>query len=143
MTKHELDQMVNILVEENQRLQHRIAELERELAKARKTSKTSSKPPSSDMTKPRKTSQAPSVFGAREPGGQLGHPKHKRAAFSPEELTGTVNDTLSSCPTCGGLVFPAEQAPKVLQQVDIVEIPIQIEEHRGLAYWCPACQTIH
>lgn len=135
MTKHELEQMVKTLMEENQRLQQRIVELERELAKARKTSKTSSKP--------RKSSQAPSVFGAREPGGQPGHPKHERAAFSPEELTGTVNYTLSSCPTCGGVVTPAEQAPKVIQQVEIVEVPIQIEEHRGLAYWCPACQTIH
>ena len=54
MTQHELEQMVKTLVEENQRLQQRIAELERELAKARKTSRTSSKPPSSDVAPPRK-----------------------------------------------------------------------------------------
>ncbi len=41
-------------MEENQRFQHRFAELECELAKARKTSKTSSKPPSSDVVKPPK-----------------------------------------------------------------------------------------
>ena len=38
---------------------------------------------------------------------------------------------------------PAEHAPKVIQQVEIVEVPLRIEEHRGLAFWCPACQTIH
>lgn len=143
MTTHELEQMVKTLAEENQQLQRRIAELERELAKARKTSKTSSKPPSSDVTKPRKSPQAPAIFAPRDPGGQPGHPKHERTDFSPEELTGTVDYTLSSCPKCGGLVSPAEQVPRVIQQVEIVEVPIQIEEHRGLAFWCSACQTIH
>ena len=143
MTKRELEQMVKTLVEENQRLQQRITDLERELTKARKTSKTSSKPPSSDMTKPPKASQPPSVFGPRNAGGQPGHPKHERADFAPEELTATREYTLSACPRCGGLLNPAEQAPKVIQQVEIVDVPIQIEEHRGLAFWCPACQTIH
>lgn len=143
MTKHELEQMVKTLVEENQRLQHRITELERELAKARKSSRTSSKPPSSDIAKPQKTPQVPSMFDPRNPGGQPGHPKHERPEFSPDEITGTVEYTLSSCPTCGGDVTPAEQTPRVIQQVEIVEIPIRIEEHRGLAYWCPTCQRIH
>jgi len=143
MTKHELEQMVTTLVEENHRLQQRIAELERELAKTRKTSKTSSKPPSSDVTTPPKAPRPPSVFGPRTAGGQPGHPKHERADFSPEELTATREYTLTSCPTCGGVLNPADQAPKVIQQVDIVEVPIQIEEHRGLAFWCPTCQAIH
>jgi transposase len=143
MTKRELEQRINTLVEENQRLQQRLAEVERELAKLRKTSKTSSKPPSSDMVKPPKAPQPPSVFGPRTAGGQPGHPKHERTAFPPEDVTTTHTYTLSSCPHCGGLLRAAEQAPKVIQQVEIVEIPIQIEEHRGLAYWCPACQTIH
>ena len=143
MTKRELEQLVNTLVEENQRLQHRIAELERELARGRKTSKTSSKPPSSDMTKPPKALQPPSVFGPRTAGGQLGHPKHERADFSPEDVTATHTYTLSSCPHCGGLLSVASQAPKVIQQVEIVEVPIRIEEHRGLAFWCPSCQRMH
>lgn len=143
MTKLELEQMVKTLVEENQRLQQRIAELERELAKSRKTSSTSSKPPSSDIVKPHNTPQAPSIFGSRNPGGQPGHPKHERPEFSPEELTGITEYTLSSCPNCGGDLTPSEQAPRVIQQVEIMEIPIQIEAHRGLAYWCPNCQRLH
>jgi len=31
----------------------------------------------------------------------------------------------------------------VVQQVEIVERPIRIEEHRGLAHWCPACRKVH
>lgn len=143
MTKRELEQTVKTLVEENQRLQQRITDLERELAKARKTSTTSSKPPSSDLTKPPKAPQSPSIFGSRNAGGQPGHPKHERADFAPEELTATREYTLSACPECGGQLNPAEQAPKVIQQVEIMDVPIHIEEHRGLAFWCPACQAVH
>ena len=143
MTKHALEQKVKTLMEENQRLQQRLAEVERELAKLRKTSKTSSKPPSSDMVKPPKAPQAPSVFGSRTAGGQPGHPKHERAAFPPEELTTIHTYTLSSCPQCGGPLRAAEQAPKVIQQVEIEEVPIRIEEHRGLAFWCASCQRVH
>jgi cell division septum initiation protein DivIVA len=57
MTKHELEQALQHVLEENQRLHQRIAHLERELAKARTTSKTSSKPPSSDIVKPPKSVQ--------------------------------------------------------------------------------------
>jgi transposase len=143
MTKHELEQMVKTLMEENQRLQQRLAEVERELAKLRKTSKTSSKPPSSDMVKPPKAPQPPSVFGPRTAGGQPGHPKHERVSFPPEAVTATHAYTLSSCPHCGGLLSAAEQAPKVIQQVEIEEVPIRIEEHRGLAFWCASCQRLH
>jgi transposase len=31
----------------------------------------------------------------------------------------------------------------VVQQVDIETVPIRIEEHRGLAGWCPQCRKIH
>jgi transposase len=36
-----------------------------------------------------------------------------------------------------------QQAPKVIQQVEIDEVPIRIEEHRGLAFWCASCQRLH
>lgn len=143
MTKRELEQMVTTLVEENPRLQQRIAELERELAKARKTSRTSSKPPSSDFVKPPKPPQSSSLWGARRAGGQPGHPKHERPAFPPEDVTAIQTYTLSSCPRCGGEVTPAEHASAVIQQVEIVEVPIRIEEQRGVAFWCPACQQVH
>ena len=143
MTKHELEQAMQHLLEENQRLHQRIAHLERELAKARTSSKTSSKPPSSDIVKPPKPPKTPSVFEARSIGGQPGHPKHERPAFSAEQLHAVHEYTLSSCPCCGGGLDAAERAPKTIQQVEIMEVPIRIEEHRGMAFWCPTCQTIH
>jgi len=33
--------------------------------------------------------------------------------------------------------------PRVVQQIDIEAVPIRIEEHRGLAGWCPQCRKVH
>src|SRR5512142_2367258 len=64
-----------------------VAELSRQLAAARKDSSTSSKPPSSDIVKPPKP-PPPEGQDRRHPGGQPGHPKHERAAFPPESVSG-------------------------------------------------------
>ena len=37
----------------------------------------------------------------------------------------------------------SDKAPKVVQQVEIVQKPVRIDEHRGLAYGCSACRKIH
>jgi len=120
----------------------RIQELERELAKARKNSSTSSKPPSSDIVKPPKTKPR-GTKGKRKRGGQPGHPKHERPAFPPEAVNETHTHTLDTCPDCGGRLRPASNDPRVVQQVEIVNTPIEITEHRGQAYWCKRCQQIH
>jgi len=124
------------------RLEKRIEELETELAKARKTSSNSSKPPSSDIVKPPKSPKLKDKK-KRKRGGQPGHPRHERAPFSPEDIDETHEYTLDACPDCGGALAPGEEAPRVIQQVEVVEKPIRIEEHRGLAYWCASCQKIH
>ncbi len=51
--------------------------------------------------------------------------------------------TLQSCPTCGGGLEDADRAPRVVQQVEIIDVPIRIEEHRGRAYWCGSCRKFH
>jgi len=141
MAEHELEHVVKTLIEENQRLRQRIEHLERELAQARKNSTTSSKPPSSDLVKPPKA--PPKKPGTRHAGGQPGHPKHERVAFPSEQLDTTIEHTLERCPCCGTTLEAADKAPRVIQQVDILELPVHIEEHRGLPYWCPSCRTVH
>jgi transposase len=141
MVEYALEHVIKTLVEENQRLRERIEHLERELAKARKNSTTSSKPPSSDLVKPPKRPQE-TTAGTRRIGGQPGHPKHARAAFPPEQLDKTIEYTLDHCPCCGTTLEAAEQAPHVIQQIEILEIPVRIEEHRGLPFWCPSCRTM-
>ena len=123
------------------RLEARVAQLEAELAKARKDSSTSSKPPSSDIVKPPKT---PLSKGGkkRKKGGQPGHPRHERPAFSPDEIDETEEYKLTHCPDCSTRLRRADEAPRVLQQVELVEKPIVVTEHQGLAYWCRCCEKV-
>jgi len=131
------------VIEKLEKLVPRVEELERALAKALKNSSNSSKPPSSDIVKKPKGKASGKRKGKRKPGGQKGHPKHQRTAFLPDELDGAWDYTLSVCPDCDGKLDSSDKAPKVVQQIEIVEKPIRIDEHRGLAHWCRTCQKIH
>src|SRR4051795_3741439 len=120
-----------------------VAQLGQQLAAARKDSSTSSKPPSSDIVKPPK-SPPPEGQDKRRIGGQPGHPKHERAWFPPESVNGGSHDyVLDLCPNCGhGLQPTAAAAPRVVQQVEIHEVPLSIEEHCSHPAWCPRCQKL-
>jgi transposase len=121
-----------------------VAYLSQQLAAARKDSSTSSKPPSSDIVKPPK-SPPPQGQDRRRIGGQPGHPKHQRAAFPPEAINGgSFDHRLHCCPGCGHDLQPALTiAPRVVQQVDIGEVPLSIQEHRSHPGWCPHCRVMH
>ncbi len=120
----------------------RIGDLERELAKARKNSSTSSKPPSSDIVKPPRPNPLWGK-GKRKIGGQPGHARHERPPFPADAVNESHEYTLDACPGCGGRLQPANETPRVIQQVEVLEAPIRIEEHRGRAYWCRRCQRVH
>ena len=120
-----------------------VARLAEELAKARKNSANSSKRPSSDIVKPPPDNDKSGKKKKRKRGGQPGHQRHQRPAFQASQVDKTVNYTLAGCPHCGGVVELSDEAPRVLQQVEIQDTPIIITEHRGQAYWCPNCQKIH
>ena len=139
-----LQARVDALEAELADLKQVVAQLGRQLAAARKDSSTSSKPPSSDIVKPPKP-PPPQGQDRRTIGGQPGHPKHERAAFPPEALNGgSFDHRLDSCPACGHDLRPALTiAPRVVQQVDIVGVPLSIQEHRSHAGWCPRCQRMH
>ena len=80
--------------------------------------------------------------GKRKMGGQPGHAKHERPPFTPEQLDGTWDYTLRACPNCGGEVKKAQVAPRIVQQVELVEKPVRVDEHRALACWCPRCRQV-
>jgi transposase len=120
-----------------------VAQLQEQLAQARKDSSTSSKPPSSDLVKP---PQAPPADGQakRRPGGQPGHPSHQRQLFPPELLNGGAHThCLELCPTCGHGLQGIGAAPRVAQQLDIEPTPLRIQEHRALAGYCRHYQQLH
>ncbi len=123
-------------------LQVTIQQLQAQLAAARKDSSTSSKPPSSDIVKPPKP-PPPQGQDRRHIGGQPGHPKHERALFPPELINGGSHDYfLDLCPNCGHGLQPTTAAPRVIQQIEIHEVPLEIEAHYSHPAWCPHCQKV-
>jgi transposase len=140
----QLQERVDALEAELAALKQVVAQLAKQLAAARKDSSTSSKPPSSDLVKPPKP-PPPQGQDRRRIGGQPGHPKHERAAFRPEAINGgSFDHRLDSCPGCGHDLLPALTiAPRVVQQVDLAEVPLSIQEHRSHPGWCPNCRVMH
>jgi transposase len=122
-------------------LEARVAALEAELAKARKNSANSSKPPSSDIVKPPRPGGA--SRGKRKRGGQPGHPRHERSPFTPEQIDERIDYTLAICPDCGGRTRPLDVPPRIVQQIEIIAQPIHTSEHRGQACFCECCRKTH
>src|SRR5947209_3890093 len=84
------------------------------------------------------------VQAQRRRGGQPGHPKHERPPAPPELLTAPPHDYLPEiCPDCGHGLRPAGDDVRVVQQVEIAQVPILIEEHRSHPGWCPHCCKVH
>jgi transposase len=120
-----------------------VAQLQAELANAKKNSSNSSKPPSSDIVKPPKPTPPAGGAERRKRGAQPGHPPHQRPPFEVSEIDEAIEYLLPRCPDCGGPVDPSDELPRIVQQVEVIERPIQVTEHRGMACWCPHCQTTH
>jgi transposase len=124
-------------------LQASVRQLQEELARLRKDSSTSSKPPSSDLVKPPPPPLPPGQT-QRAAGGQPGHPPHQRPLLPPEQLNGGCHlHRLDNCPSCGQVLQDIGAAVRVVQQLDIQEVPLSAAEHRSLPGWCPQCQKLH
>ena len=89
-TRKEVDELIEAAVAKaTAPLLERISELEAELAEAKKNSSNSSKPPSSDLVKPKKP-KGKRRRGKRKQGG------HERPEFLPEMLPVTALAAMSS-----------------------------------------------
>lgn len=130
LSKNELIRLVLDLV-------RRVEALESQIARWRKNSSTSSKPPSSDIVKaPKGKSRS-----KRGIGGQPGHDKHERKPFDSNEIDDVFEYVIDSCPDCGCGLKGAPNKGRVLQQVELVDRPFRVSEHRALGYWCPHCRV--
>lgn len=118
--------------------QAEIGQLREQLAAARKDSSTSSKPPSSDIVKPKPAQDGDAA--KRSIGGQPGHPKHDREPFPAEQVSHFEEHTLDACPGCGGPLRRNGDFAQVVQQVDVEKPPLVIEQHVSPEYWCNHCQ---
>ena len=108
----------------------RIADLEQQIARLKKNSSNSSKPPSSDIVKPPKITVSRKK-GKRRKGAQPGHPRHERTPFTDEEIDRQVTYERED-------LDPKEWEPldewDVVQQIELKESPIEIIEHRARHY---------
>lgn len=121
-------------------LQQRIAELEAEVARLKKNSSNSSKPPSSDIVKP---PRPPGSQGGGKIGGQPGHPRQEREDLPPEQVDQFQSYHLEQCPDCGGQVRRTKKIAQVLQQLELVARPVEVTEHQAELVWCPRCRKFH
>ena len=119
----------------------RIAELEARIARLERNSSNSHKPPSSDIVKPPPPARRHGK--KRRIGGQPGHPRHQRPPFAPDQIDQTRLYTLKQCPDCGGALRPALVPPRVVQQIELIEKPVIVSEHRAPTYWCGRCRKLH
>ena len=128
---------------------HKIQALEIKVAQLSKTSKNSSKKPSSDIINGKasgddKENEGENDEEKKKRGGQPGHKKNQRKPFKADEIDQFHNYTLEGCPDCGNHLEQREETqPRIIQQIEIVERPIIIHQYSAFGYWCENCQKIH
>ena len=110
-----------------------LIELVLRLQRPETTSRTSSKPPSTDRKAQRERSK---------PGGaKPGHEGHSRViSTTPDEV---VEHRPGQC-SCCGVALSAEllaETVSVHEQIDLPEVAPRVTQHRRLAVRCPACTT--
>jgi len=113
--------------------EQRIDKLELALAKALKDSSTSSKPPSSDIVKPKPKQKKPGRPKKRKRGGQPGHQRQLREPLPPERVDETIDYEIDD-----DLIAQLGLVPTgdfdIIQHIELPEIPIDVTEHRLMIY---------
>jgi len=127
---HEKDAIIAELKNRIETLLKRIQQLEEEVARLKKDSSNSSKPPSSDIVKAPKTTRKVSRK-KRKRGGQQGHKKHTRKPFEPEEVDEVIEYELSDADAQG--LKPLDEW-HVIQQIGLPEKMYTVIEHRARKY---------
>lgn len=110
-----------------------LVELVLKLQRPAKTSRTSSKPPSTD----RKERRAQSRPGGAKPG----HEGHQRVLTADPDAV--IDHRPTGCPDCG-LALSADLPAEVVsvhEEIDIPPVKPRVEQHRRLSVCCPGCGT--
>ena len=110
-----------------------LIELVLRLQRPEKTSRTSSKPPSTDRKEQRERSK---------PGGaKHGHEGHSRIiSDTPDDVVEHRPDHCSCCGAALALDLPTETV-SLYEQVDLPEVKPLVTHHRRLSVCCPTCGT--
>lgn len=126
-------------------LDDELKELREKLARLKRDSNTSSKPPSSDG--PAKPSLPPKPPSGRKPGGQPGHKGHFRTMLPPEQVDRIVDHYPANCESCRRSFSsqPRREAvdPECLQQTELPPLRPQVTEHRAHTLGCTCGHLTH
>ena len=120
-------------------LQKQLQELAEKMGSS---SRTSSKPPSSDSPEQR-AMRHKRPRSSRNKGGQPGHPRHERALL-PEDQVDHIHAYFpeNHC-ACGGSVAIDLSNPYRHQVIDLPPPPVEITEHRFYSGHCRSCGVRH
>ncbi len=111
----------------------RIGELEAQL---RQNSRNSSKPPSSDLGRPKPSQRS----SGRKPGGQPGHSGAKREVVPPEQVDEVIDQDPEVCANCGAPLADAPRIDAETRQVfETPEFKALVKEYRLWKKRCPKC----
>lgn len=114
--------------------QKRIADLEERL---NKTSRNSSKPPSSDP--PNAPSRPKHTPSGRKAGGQKGHTGHGRSLKPSQEVNRIVEVRPVSCGRCGALLLGDDPQPARHQVTELPPVKPEVIEYRRHTLKCLGC----
>lgn len=135
----EKDHIIAELRQQVETLLKRIEQLEEEVARLKKDSHNSSKPPSSDIVKSAKSLNKAGRKKRRR-GGQHGHKKFRRQPFEPEQIDECYNYELSDKDAKG--LEPLDDW-FVIQQIGLPDKMYKVIEHRARKYRDPVTGRIH
>jgi transposase len=129
------------LVAANERLEERVAELERRLSRS---SRNSSLPPSQD---PPSAPPRPRGTGSgRKRGGQHGHEGRYRRLLPPEQVDELVEHWPERCRGCAREFAGPERVdaaePSRRQEAELPPIAVRVTEHRLHRVCCPECAMV-
>lgn len=110
----------------------RVTELELQLAKANKDSSNSSKPPSSDIAKPKSPAKKTSRKKPRQ-GGQPGHQRKLRQPLPEDRVDEVVDDEIDDGNIAKLGLTPTGEF-ETIQHIELPESPIHVTEHRLAVY---------
>ncbi len=126
-------------------LQHQQSTLATELASLRerigRSSRNSSKPPSSDGSGFKPTGKGKSKGSGRKRGGQEGHPGAGPDLLPSEQCQEVIPHHPSNCRGCGEPLRGDDPEPLRHQVVDIPQIVPFVIEHQLHRLVCPHCHT--
>ena len=128
-----LQKLVETQAAQLKKYEARIEQLELELAKSKKDSSTSSKPPSSDIVKPRKKHGKPGRPKKRKRGGQPGHERKLREPLPPERVDETIDYEIEDSEVARLGLTPTDRFES-FQHIELPASPVHVTEHRLRVY---------